>query len=213
MTVIGNRIKQARKDKKISQTELAQLLGVTQPTIVNWETGHHEPKHASITQIADALNVRRLWLFSGLDDPIDGQPLSPSIANQPHPYLNTPIVHIPVLDWPASAETFLQQPLQSRRHLSASLWALQPFALAIQDQAMAQEFALGTFVIFDAARTKLYDGQLYLFNWNGSAILRHWRNQPNRLEAAGDPAQFETLFPDDKPTVIARALLAVRELA
>jgi len=172
MTVIGNRIKRARKQKKLSQTDLANQIGVTQPTIGNWESGHHEPRHGVVTKIADALEVRRLWLMSGMDDPVDGKAPTPPIVSSSHPYIATPIIHIAVLDWPQNAADLLKMPASNERYLAASLWALQPFAMAVHDKAMALEFPAGSIVIFDAARVKLYDGEFYLFNWNGKAILR-----------------------------------------
>ncbi|VAV88653.1 hypothetical protein MNBD_ALPHA06-353 [hydrothermal vent metagenome] len=213
MAVIGHRIKRARKNKKFSQTELADLIGVTQPTIGNWESGHHEPRHGIVTKIADALDVRRLWLISGMDDPIDGQAPTQPIVSSSHPYIATPIIHIAVLDWPENAANLLTTPKGNDRYLAASLWALQPFALTIDDKAMAREFPAGSIVVFDAARVKLYDGELYLFNWNGKVILRRWHNNPSRLEPASSLAKFETLFPTQTPVVIARALQCVRDLA
>lgn len=213
MTIIGQRIKNARKNKKLSQTELAVLLGVSQPTIGNWESGNHEPRHATVSRIAYALDVRHLWLISGTEDPTDGQPMAPPIVGNQNQYLTTPIVHVPLLKWPTDAGNFLGQALNAQRHLPASLWALQPFALPICDDSMLPEFAQGTLVVFDAARTRLYDGELYLFNWNGAAVLRRWRTNPGRIEASGDANQFETLFPEKNPTVIARALQSIRELA
>ena len=213
MTIIGQRIKNARKNKNLSQTELAALLGVSQPTIGNWESGNHEPRHAITSRIAYALDVRHLWLISGMADPVDGKSLATPVVGEQGQYLTTPIVHVPVLEWPKMADGFLKDTPNPQRHLPASLWALQPFALAICDDSMLHEFAQGTLVMFDAARTRLYDGELYLFNWNGVAILRRWRTNPGRLEASGDTSQFETLFPGENPVVIARALQSIRELA
>jgi transcriptional regulator with XRE-family HTH domain len=213
MTIIGQRIKNARKNKKLSQTELAALLGVSQPTVGNWESGNHEPRHAIVSRIAYALDVRHLWLISGMEDPVDGKPLAPPIVGDQNQYLTTPIVHVPVLEWPTAIDDFLKSAPNSQRYLPASLWALQPFALSVFDDSMLPEFTQGTLVIFDAARTRLYDGELYLFNWHGVAILRRWRTNPGRLEASGDTSQFETLFPEENPIVIARALQSIRELA
>lgn len=213
MTAIGQRIKQARKNKKFSQTSLAEIIGVTQPTIGNWESGHHEPRHAVISRIAEALDVRRLWLMSGMEAPEDGKPLAPPVLIEPNPYLTTPIVHVAVLDWPHKASDLKKKRSIPHRHLAASLWALQPFALVVQDEAMANEFPNGSIVVFDAARAKLYDGEFYLFEWNGSALLRRYRNNPCRLEPTADSSQFDTLFPEQEPIVIARALQVVRDLA
>ncbi|MCF6292252.1 MAG: helix-turn-helix domain-containing protein [Robiginitomaculum sp.] len=213
MTIIGQRIKSARKNKNLSQTELALLLGVSQPTIGNWESGNHEPRHAITSRIAYALDVRHLWLISGMEAPVDGDSLATPVVGEQGQYLTTPIVHVPVLEWPISTDNFLKDTPKAQRYLPASLWALQPFALEVCDDSMVGEFAQGALVIFDAARTRLYDGELYLFNWNGIAILRRWRTNPGRLEASGDSSNFPSLFTEENPIVIARALQSIRELA
>jgi len=213
MSIVGQRIKLARKRKQLSQTDLANLLGVSQPTIGYWENGHHEPRHANMYRIADALNVRRLWLISGQENQAVDTNNAPAITDETDPYLATPILHIPLLPWPSDADQFLKSPSQPIRHLSASVSALQPFALACPDDAMQYEIAMGSLVVFDAARGQLYDGALYLFNWHGSSILRRWRTGPNRIEPAGDTVKYPILFPKEPPVVIARAILTIRELA
>lgn len=44
----GEKLKQLRKERKITQTELAQLLGVTTRTIQNYENGRLFPKNSEI---------------------------------------------------------------------------------------------------------------------------------------------------------------------
>ncbi len=208
--VIGMRIKHARKKKQYSQAQLADLVGVSQPTIGNWESGNHVPRLNTMGDLADALGVKRLWLISGIEKSDDPNNPDPSGAASENPYLTTPIVHVAVHIWPKRSDDLFQSPAD--RYIPASLWALQPFALEVTDEAMSREFSSGTLVIFDAARTELIDGQLYLFNWNGSLLFRRWRSNPSRLEASAVPGKFETIFPDGEPVVIASALQAVRDL-
>lgn len=39
----SEQIKRIREDLLVTQTELAEMLGVTFATINRWERGHHEP--------------------------------------------------------------------------------------------------------------------------------------------------------------------------
>ncbi len=41
---IGSRIRAARKDAKLTQLELALMIGVRERTVVRWEQGHNEPR-------------------------------------------------------------------------------------------------------------------------------------------------------------------------
>ncbi|MGD9886881.1 MAG: helix-turn-helix domain-containing protein [Bacilli bacterium] len=54
---IGSNIKEYRKNREISQMELANKLGVEQETIVNWENNLETPTENQVSQIASALGV------------------------------------------------------------------------------------------------------------------------------------------------------------
>ena len=41
---LGERLRDARKDKKLTQEEVAEKIGVTTTTIQNWEKGKYIPK-------------------------------------------------------------------------------------------------------------------------------------------------------------------------
>lgn len=55
--MIGQNIKTFRKDLGITQKELADRLGVTQPTVGNWEAGIREPRATQLLNIAWHLGV------------------------------------------------------------------------------------------------------------------------------------------------------------
>ena len=52
-----NRLKELRKDKKISQTTLAKLLNVNEKTISRWENGESNIKPEKAQQLADFFGV------------------------------------------------------------------------------------------------------------------------------------------------------------
>jgi len=55
----GARIKAARLQKGMSQTELAERLGVSQPAVAHWESGAHAPRFALLPRIAAILEIPR----------------------------------------------------------------------------------------------------------------------------------------------------------
>ena len=57
-------ILEARKAKGMSQQELADLVGVTQPTVCLWETGKCLPSVPVIRQLSRALDVPVERFFS-----------------------------------------------------------------------------------------------------------------------------------------------------
>lgn len=54
---VGARIKEYRKNKKLSQKELGELIGVKHNTISSYESGNNEPVHSVLYKIANALDV------------------------------------------------------------------------------------------------------------------------------------------------------------
>lgn len=55
--------RELRKEKKITQIELAKIFNVSHGTIANWETGNREPDIKTLTKIADYFNVSIDKLF------------------------------------------------------------------------------------------------------------------------------------------------------
>lgn len=61
--MIGQRIRDLRKQKRMSQTELAKSAGVSQTTVTAWETGKAEPSSSAITSLADYFDVTTDYLL------------------------------------------------------------------------------------------------------------------------------------------------------
>lgn len=58
-----NRLKDLRKSRKMTRVELAEKLGVTKLTILNWEHGTHEIKGSNAKKLADYFNVSIPYLL------------------------------------------------------------------------------------------------------------------------------------------------------
>ncbi len=54
---IGEKIKELRKEKGITQVELADAIGVTKDTVSLWERGRVNPSRWSCTALADYFEV------------------------------------------------------------------------------------------------------------------------------------------------------------
>ena len=55
--MFAERLKALRKENKISQQKLADLLGLGQSTIAMWEKGKNSPEYESLINIANIFNV------------------------------------------------------------------------------------------------------------------------------------------------------------
>lgn len=55
--MFNEKLKDARKQKGLLQSELGKLIGVRTQTISNWETGKSEPNLEKINKLCEILNV------------------------------------------------------------------------------------------------------------------------------------------------------------
>ena len=61
--MLGERIKQLRKEKHLTQIELSNILHVSQQTIGAWETERITPGSDTLSNIADFFNVSTDYLL------------------------------------------------------------------------------------------------------------------------------------------------------
>ncbi len=62
---IGKFIAECRKQKKMTQVELAEKLGVTEKSVSNWENGRNMPDLSLFKPICDILDISINELMSG----------------------------------------------------------------------------------------------------------------------------------------------------
>ncbi len=58
-------LKQARKDKGMSQEELAEMLSVSRQAVGKWEAGQGYPEAEKLIELARKLSLSLDWLFFG----------------------------------------------------------------------------------------------------------------------------------------------------
>ena len=63
----GSRIKSRRKELNLSQNALGKLVGVSQPTISDWENESQEILGPHLISLADALKTSPVFLTGGVD--------------------------------------------------------------------------------------------------------------------------------------------------
>ena len=62
---IGSKIKAARIEKKLTQEQVAELLGVSRQTISNWENGKSYPDIISVIKMSECYDVSLDYLLKG----------------------------------------------------------------------------------------------------------------------------------------------------
>lgn len=71
METIGQRIRTLRKEKKLTQKELAKILGITDAAVVHWEKDVNVPKLEYLNILAPTLNTTIDFIMYGKSDTSD----------------------------------------------------------------------------------------------------------------------------------------------
>ncbi|MEM8987576.1 MAG: helix-turn-helix domain-containing protein [Pseudomonadota bacterium] len=204
---IGARIRQARKNIGFSQTDLADRLKVSQPTVANWESGAHDPRRIMQTKIADTLGVKRDWLASGQMDSDNAKPYSTA-------YVRRPIIHTPLISWEnaagASANGGFDPYPMAEEFIPVTAKSTNLFALFMEDEAMNLAFPRDTLVVIDYENVKAVDGGFVLASVQGQAVLRRWRDTPPRLEPYSSNPNHDTIYADADTQILGCAVVSIR---
>lgn len=65
MNNIGERIRILRKENKLTQVELGQLIGITGAGVSYIESGGSQPTEAALKLICSTYHIRYAWLVTG----------------------------------------------------------------------------------------------------------------------------------------------------
>ncbi len=84
---IGKKLKELRKEKSLTQKELAQILSVTIPTLSHWECGYQEPSCSDLIHLCQFFNISVDYLLGRTDElggaiALDRSPTAPVYSNE-----------------------------------------------------------------------------------------------------------------------------------
>jgi plasmid maintenance system antidote protein VapI len=209
------RIKEARQARGWSQQDLAERVGVSQPTIVHWEQGTHTPRNLALARLADALGVSRQWLQGDTEaQALLATSRSESYLKNVSPvqsYLASTIHHVPIYGGTMGKdeiESCLQGKRSAIHFMPVAIPVLSPIGIIIDDPEIEQRFPKPTIAVIECADRTLVDGKTYLVLLNGVAKLRRWGAYPARFEA--DHSDY-TQMVTDTPDIVGRLLVALRQ--
>lgn len=69
--MFGDRLRELRIEKKLSQKELGDLLSLSPNAIYNWEVGRSQPSVEAITKLAEYFNVTTDYLLCFTQDDLN----------------------------------------------------------------------------------------------------------------------------------------------
>lgn len=67
MKIFGERLREIRTEKQLTQNELAKKLNVSYNTIYAWETDKQEPSMPTLLKLCEILEVSLDYLFGKTD--------------------------------------------------------------------------------------------------------------------------------------------------
>lgn len=67
----SERLKESRKQARLTQVEIAEELGISQPAYASWERGVKKPTQENLVKIAQVLNVSVDYLVGNSEDRTD----------------------------------------------------------------------------------------------------------------------------------------------
>lgn len=67
MEQLSLRLKDLRKEHKISQAELAKKIGVSKAIVCYWETNQNEPTGSNLVKLADFFDISVDYLLGRVD--------------------------------------------------------------------------------------------------------------------------------------------------
>jgi len=69
---VGNKIKTARKLRKMTQTDLAQAIGISYQQVQKYEKGDNRVSASMMYMIAQAINIPMAYFYNGIERPNKG---------------------------------------------------------------------------------------------------------------------------------------------
>lgn len=89
MNTFGEKIKDLRKEKNLTQKEMAQALSITISTLSHWECDYQEPSFRDLILLAEYFDVSTDYLLGAAEDEIvPKEKNSPELTSEEQSLLN-----------------------------------------------------------------------------------------------------------------------------
>jgi repressor LexA len=177
---IGKRIAELRRERGLSQEELAELAMLHRVTVAKYETGQVEPGALAIGRIADALGVSADELLCRVDK-------------------LPPFIHIVKGAVPIVGDIACGKPITAEQNIEG--YAELPdgvsadFALRCKGDSMTPTFQQGDLVLI-RQQPEVQPGQIAAVGIDGEATLkRFYKNENGIVLVADNPAYLPQVYP------------------
>lgn len=190
----SDRIRDARKNKNLTQQRLGDLVGVSKTTVSQWEKGDYAPSGQNLYNLAKALGVSAEWLLSGKGTP-DFQNVEPATLGDHK---------VPVLSYVQAgvwAEPCEVRDFEGGIEYISTFEDVGPrtFAIWIKGRSMEPLFEEGDLIVCDPDITP-HPGD-YVIAKNGSDEATFKKYRPRGYKADGSEVFELVPLNEDYPTL------------
>lgn len=213
METLGVRLKQLRKEKKVTQQQLADAIGVSKTSVIYWEKDENMPKHESLMALAKALKTTPQWLLDGVAVPEksnadiakmevgiyqDGDPVPDGyvaidyyddvFVSAGNGYLN--------LEKPSNNKMLFPVDLIRECNVEPSTTKV----IHVRGESMFPKLKDGQAISIDMSARTIYDGEIYAFQVGDDTKIKYlfnWNEQGKGGFKAVSANSDKNQFPDE----------------
>ncbi len=129
MGTVGERIKQRRRQLKMTQKDIAERVGISASAVTQWESDNTGLSAESLLKLSSVLNCNPTWLMFGTGLPEDDVKLQAAIYKS-----------IPIISWVQAGvwtETYCESDPSDYKYVDTNLkLSDKAFALIVKGQSM-----------------------------------------------------------------------------
>ena len=213
METLGVRLKQLRKENKITQQQLADAIGVSKTSVIYWEKDENMPKHESLMALAKILKTTPQWLLDGVAVPEksnadiatmevgiyqDGDPVPDGyvaidyyddvFVSAGNGYLN--------LEKPSNNKMLFPVDLIRECNVEPSTTKV----IHVRGESMFPKLKDGQAISIDMSARTIYDGEIYAFQVGDDTKIKYlfnWNNEGKGGFKAVSANSDKNQFPDE----------------
>ena len=213
METLGVRLKQLRKENKVTQQQLADAIGVSKTSVIYWEKDENMPKHESLMALAKTLKTTPQWLLDGVAVPeksnADIATMEVGIYKNGDPVPDGYIAidyYDDVFVSAGNGYLNLEKPSNNKMLFPIDLIKecnVEPSTtkvIHVRGESMFPKLKDGQAISIDMSARTIYDGEIYAFQVGDDTKIKYlfnWNNEGKGGFKAVSANSDKNQFPDE----------------
>jgi repressor LexA len=190
---IGDRLREARENKEMEQTLLADKIGVAARTVQRWEKGEQVPDGTAIMKIARATGAVANWLLTGEGEMYEAPRRPDNVYPMPGTFRRQKrLIHLPLISSvPAGKVATMFHPDYAEQYVTVDdVKDPQAFALRVKGNSMAPRIEDGDIVVV-SPQAEAHNGDICVVRVSGEDTLKKVKLEGTYLHLIPLNPEFE----------------------